>query len=176
MTAENPPSEAKQKESDMPTDAPAAALPTHGERPPRATEGLIALSTSASLQLLGTHEVGRLVYTDGGLPAITPINFVYDGRHILIRTSEVSRMVRKVPNSIVAFEVDEVDRQARKGWSVVVTGPCEIVTDPEKLAEVATLDLHPWAEGDRNVVLKIATTIVTGYRIAGDGPPTGAVG
>ncbi len=159
----------------MPSSAlPAPPLPTHADRPVPATVGLVALSSTDSLRLLATHEVGRIVYTDGGLPAVTPVNYTYDGEHVLIRTSEMSQLVRKAPNAIVAFEVDELDRQARRGWSVVVTGPCELVTDPDKLAHVASLNLHPWAEGDRNVVLQIATTIVTGYQIAGAQAPGGA--
>ena len=104
---------------------------------------------------------------------MTPVNYVYDQGHVFIRTSKVSQLLRKVPRTIVAFEVDEVDRKAREGWSVVVTGPCEIVTDSETLARVAKLGLEPWAAGDRNVVLQIATTIVTGYRIAGHGRARG---
>jgi nitroimidazol reductase NimA-like FMN-containing flavoprotein (pyridoxamine 5'-phosphate oxidase superfamily) len=127
---------------------------------------MVALSALESLKLLGSCEVGRIVYTDGALPAVTPVNYAYDDGHVYIRTTAVSQLVRKVPNTIVAFEVDEVDRKARHGWSVVATGPCEIVTDPDTLEHVATLDLEPWAAGDRNVVLQISTAIVTGYEIA----------
>ena len=145
---------------------PAPPLPTHADHPESATTGLVALSSTESLRLLANHEVGRVVYTDGGLPAVTPVNYVYDKGHVFIRTSKLSQLLRKVPRTITAFEVDEVDRKAREGWSVVATGPCEIVTDQETLARVAKLGLEPWAGGDRNVVLQIATTIITGYRIA----------
>jgi nitroimidazol reductase NimA-like FMN-containing flavoprotein (pyridoxamine 5'-phosphate oxidase superfamily) len=130
---------------------------------------MLALSCVESLRLLASHEVGRIVYTDGALPAVTPVNYAYDDSHIFIRTTEVSKLVSKVPNKIVAFEVDEVDVKARHGWSVVATGPCEIVTDPQKLAYVAGLNLEPWARGDRNVVLQITAAIVTGYQIARTG-------
>jgi nitroimidazol reductase NimA-like FMN-containing flavoprotein (pyridoxamine 5'-phosphate oxidase superfamily) len=151
----------------MPTSAtPAPPLPTHGDHPGSPTTGLVALGSTESLNLLASHEVGRVVYTDGGLPAVTPVNYIYDKGHVFIRTSKLSQLLRKVPRTIVAFEVDEVDRKARQGWSVVITGPCEIVDDAETLASVGELGLEPWAGGDRNVVLKIATSIVTGYRIA----------
>lgn len=154
----------------MPTSAiPGPPLPTHGDRPVPGPSGLVALSTADSLRLLSSHEVGRVVYTDGGLPAVTPVNYAYDDGHVVIRTAEVSRLARKVPRTIVAFEVDEVDRLARSGWSIVVTGPCEIVTDEAKLAHIATLGLDPWLAGERNLVLQIAATIVTGYEIAEDG-------
>lgn len=134
----------------------------------------MALGTTESLRLLAGHEVGRVVYTDGGLPAVTPVNYAYDDGRVVMRTSETSRLAGKAPRTIVAFEVDEVDRSARRGWSVVVTGPCETVTDEERLARIDSLGLAPWASGEHKVVLEIATTIVTGYQIArGDEAPGG---
>ncbi len=151
----------------MPTSAISAPpLPTHGEQEESATAGLVALSSARSLNLLASQEVGRVVYTDGGLPAVTPVNYAYDQGHVFVRTSKFSHLVRKVPGTIVAFEVDDVDRKARSGWSVVVTGPCEIVKDSYTKSRLTKLGLEPWAGGDRNVVLQIAATIVTGYRIA----------
>jgi uncharacterized protein len=142
---------------------------THAD-PPAGPAGLINLSTADSLRLLADHVVGRVVYTDGALPAVTPVNYAYDrssdAGHVLIRTAHGSRIATKLPGNIVAFEVDEVDRTARQGWSVVVTGPCRLVTDESRLAHVNTLKLEPWAPGERDVVLEIAATIVSGYRIA----------
>jgi nitroimidazol reductase NimA-like FMN-containing flavoprotein (pyridoxamine 5'-phosphate oxidase superfamily) len=126
------------------------------------------LGTADCHRLLASQEVGRVVYTDGALPAVTPVNFAFDDGHIFVRTTEGSRLSTKVPGNIVAFEVDELDRKARSGWSVVITGPCRIVTDPVRIAHVQTLNLDPWAEGERNVLLEIAATIVTGYQIATD--------
>ena len=139
------------------------------------TRSLIALGTTESLRLLTSHEVGRVVYTDGGLPAVTPVNFAYDDGRVVLRTSENSRLARKAPRTIVAFEVDEVDRAARRGWSVVVTGPCETITEEAELAHVDSLGLAPWASGEHKIVLAIATTMVTGYQIARDPESPGGV-
>ena len=141
------------------------AMPT-SVIPGQETASLIALGTTESIRLLSGHEVGRVVYTDGGLPAVTPVNYAYDDGHIVMRTSETSRLARKAPRAIVAFEVDEVDRSARRGWSVVVTGPCEVVSDEARLAHIDTLGLAPWASGEHKVVLEVAATIVTGFKIA----------
>lgn len=147
------------------------AMPTSASTA-ETTASLVALGTTESLRLLTGHEVGRVVYTDGGLPAVTPVNYAYDDGRVVMRTSETSRLARKAPRAIVAFEVDEVDRAVRRGWSVVVTGPCQAVTDEARLAHIDTLGLAPWASGEHKVVLEIATTIVTGYEIApGDDSP-----
>jgi len=152
------------KEAGMPTSATTA----------QETASLVALGTTESFRLLAGHEVGRVVYTDGGLPAVTPVNYAYDPGYVVMCTSETSRLARKAPRAIVAFEVDDVDRSVRRGWSVVVTGPCEVVTDEARLAHIDTLGLAPWASGEHRVVLQIATTIVTGYQIArGDAAPGG---
>jgi hypothetical protein len=145
-----------EKETTMPTSV----------IPVQETKTLVALGTTECLRLLASHEVGRIVYTDGGLPAVTPVNYAYDGSRVFLRTSETSRLAGKAPRTIVAFEVDDVDRSARRGWSVVVTGPCEAVTDEAELAHIDTLGLAPWASGEHKVVLAITTTIVTGYQIA----------
>lgn len=139
------------------------------------TATLVALGTTESLRLLTGHEVGRVVYTDGGLPAVTPVNYAYDDGHVFLRTSETSRLARKAPRTIVAFEVDEVDRSARRGWSVVVTGPCEPVMDEARLAHIDTLGLATWVSGEHDLVLAIAATIVTGYQIARDADAPGGV-
>jgi nitroimidazol reductase NimA-like FMN-containing flavoprotein (pyridoxamine 5'-phosphate oxidase superfamily) len=160
----------------MPGEDVSPRRPKESAMPVSATEGLVALSTRDSLRMLASHEVGRVVYTDGALPAVTPVNYAFDDGHVLLRTAQGSRLAAKTPGTIVAFEVDEVDRTARRGWSVVITGPCRLVDDEVKLAHINTLHLDPWAPGERNVVLEIAATIVTGYRIAESDPPTGGVG
>jgi hypothetical protein len=156
------------RDSEKDTAMPTSVIPA------QSTATLVALGTTESLGLLSSHEVGRVVYTDGGLPAVTPVNYAYDDGRIYLRTSETSRLASKAPRAIVAFEVDEVDRSARRGWSVVVTGPCETVTEAADLTHIDTLGLAPWASGEHKVVLAIATTIVTGYQIArGDDSPGG---
>jgi uncharacterized protein len=131
---------------------------------------LIQLSSEECLQLLHTCEVGRVVYTDGALPAVTPVNYAFDDGRVVIRTASDSRLAAKLPGSIVAFEIDELDRRARSGWSVVVTGPGELVTDAERLIQVSRLPLVIWAPGDRQVVLEIAAVRLTGRRILPGNP------
>jgi len=130
-----------------------------------ASPDLIQLSSDECLRLLGGCEVGRVVYTDGALPAVTPVNYAFDGGRVVIRTAADSRLAAKLPGSIVAFEIDELDRRARSGWSVVATGPGRLVTDTERLSQVSRLPLVVWAPGERQVVLEIAAVRVTGRRI-----------
>ena len=86
--------------------------------------------------------------------------------HVLIRTSEVSRLLRKVPTrSWPSRSTRSTARPARAGASSS-PGRARSSPTPETLGRSREARPHPWAAGDRNVVLQIATTIVTGYQIA----------
>ena len=83
--------------------------------------------------------------TTAALPNILPVNFRFDGRHILIRTGRGTKLDAATRNAVVAFEVDEVEPNTRSGWSVVVTGMARELTDPDELAEAQTPPLARWA-------------------------------
>ena len=77
------------------------------------------------------------------------------------------------PGSPVAFEVDEVDRDRRSGWSVVIHGIAHEVRSlgrDEITARLLTLPVDPWAGGDKPFLLRIAPLSITGRSIT-PGPP-----
>jgi hypothetical protein len=88
--------------------------------------GLEVLSRDECLRLLGTAALGRVAVTTAALPTILPVNFRFDGRHILIRTGRGTKLDAATRNAVVAFEVDEVEPATREGWSVVVTGVARV--------------------------------------------------
>ena len=49
--------------------------------------GLEVLDREESLRLLGTAVLGRIAVTSAALPLVLPVNFRFDGRQVLIRTS-----------------------------------------------------------------------------------------
>jgi hypothetical protein len=66
-----------------------------------------------------------------------------------------------------SFEVDEIDDYLQAGWSVLVTGMAQWVTDTEDLSDL-WWDQHqpqPWAEGERNAFVRIVPTSITGRRV-----------
>ena len=123
------------------------------------------LSRDECLALLSTVPVGRLVYTHRALPAVAPVNFLVDGREILVRTGYGSKLAAAVRGSVVAFEVDDIDVELETGWSVTVTGPAREETDEVELARLRRLPLRPWAAGPREHFLKIAVELVEGRRL-----------
>ena len=66
----------------------------------------------------------------------------------------------------MAFEVDESRSLVHSGWSVLVRGRAELVTDEADLAHLRAGPLRPWAWGARSSWVRIALDVVSGRRIA----------
>jgi nitroimidazol reductase NimA-like FMN-containing flavoprotein (pyridoxamine 5'-phosphate oxidase superfamily) len=125
------------------------------------------LTRAECLSLLPTVPFGRLVFTEGALPAVIPVNFLLDPAGIVVRTADGSSVARIAEGSVVAVQADEVDRSRRTGWSVTVVGQIRTSTDAVELARLATLPLQPWVAGERNTFVIVGLGIVTGRRIGG---------
>lgn len=133
-----------------------------------ARSGLERLPREECLELLASQDVGRLVVTDGGRPLVFPVNYAMDGDAPVFRTAPGTKLWASA-RSPVAFEVDEIDRDSRTGWSVIVHGVAQEVTafDRSDLqGRVYGLPVHPWAEGDKPVFVRVAPTLITGRRIS----------
>jgi nitroimidazol reductase NimA-like FMN-containing flavoprotein (pyridoxamine 5'-phosphate oxidase superfamily) len=126
--------------------------------------GLEVLGRDDCLRLLATMSLGRIGVTSGALPTILPVNFLFDGTRILVRTSPGTKLHAAASGSVVAFEVDDFDPMFHSGWSVVVTGTTQELTDEHDLADVRSRHLPHWAPSDGHVIA-IDPAIVSGRRI-----------
>lgn len=127
--------------------------------------GLEVLGRDECMRLLGAGGIGRVAVVEGGHPMIFPVNYAVDGDEVLFRTASGTKFDAAVRGQIVAFEIDEADPIYHTGWSVVVTGRAEEVTEPDRLAEIGAGRLRPWAEGVKDHVVAVHTERVTGRRI-----------
>ena len=125
------------------------------------------LSRPECLALLPTVPFGRLVFTEGALPAVVPVVFVVDSAGLVLRTAPASSVARVPDGSVVALQADDVDPARRSGWSVTVVGQARTVRDPVELARLQALPLVPWVAGDRSTFVVVEVGIVTGRRIGG---------
>ncbi len=131
-------------------------------------EGLEALDPETCLELLRRHpsRVGRVaVADDGRRPTIMPVNYAVDDDAVVFRTAEGAKFAAAVRHAYVAFEVDDVDVAWKEGWSVLVRGQAEEVTDPAELERVQALPLQPWARGTRDRFVRIRPETITGRRL-----------
>ncbi|WP_409331833.1 pyridoxamine 5'-phosphate oxidase family protein [Trujillonella humicola] len=125
-------------------------------------------------RLLATHEIGRLGLNAEHFPIIVPVNYALDGTTIVIRTQPGSKLAA-ARHANVAFEVDEVDRRTRSGWSVLVRALAEEVGEEhraELVARTRATDVRPWAPGEHGHWLRLIPQEVSGRRIVpGELPP-----
>ena len=65
--------------------------------------------------------LGRVAIPTHTSPIIVPLNFRYVDRHVLVRVGP-GIIATACPGSLVAFEVDRVEPEAGRAWSVLVRG------------------------------------------------------
>jgi uncharacterized protein len=125
---------------------------------------LDVLTEEACRHLLANEQVGRVPFVDtAGYPVVLPVNYVVDGELILFRTDAGAKFdgVRLRP---VAFEVEHLAPAYRGGWSVLVQGRGQDVTDAAGPAyeEMHERYIDTWAPGDKAHWLAIEIHPITG--------------
>ena len=124
-------------------------------------------------RLLATQQIGRLGVAGGHYPLILPVNYALDRGVVVIRTHP-GPMLSGANHANVAFEVDAIDPLTRSGWSVLVQGLAEEVTDAhraELVARTRATGIRPWAPGGYGRWLRLIPQVVTGRRIVPDRLP-----
>ena len=128
----------------------------------------VELSRDACLKLLGSHQFGRLaVIGAADAPVIRPVNYMFDHRSqsVVFRTARGSKFYALLGAAKAAFEIDGIDEEARTGWSVVITGVAEEVTQPTEVDRLSRLGLEPWAPGPKPHWMHVRAWTVAGRRI-----------
>jgi len=131
-----------------------------------ARTGIEHMDRDECLRLLAQDEIGRLAVNDGSVPTIFPVNYCLDGDAIVFRTATGTKLECGARTS-ACFEIDRFHREERSGWSVVVVGRLEEVTqyDSRTLARLRDLPLDPWADGDKPHWMRLIPTRITGRRV-----------
>lgn len=122
-------------------------MPAPSRLPPPSPSGdgeLVELSRDECLDLLADAVIGRIVVTEGALPAAHPVAYVLDGEEIVFRTAGDSKLTAAARHNVVAFEVDQIDVVSRTGWSVLGVGQADEIVDPARLAGLAGRLPDPW--------------------------------
>lgn len=127
-------------------------------------EQLGLLEEQECIRLLGRAKLGRIALSVGALPAIYPIRFALLGRDPVFRTHPQAGLVEATSGNVVCLQADDADPDTEHGWSVMVTGPAEVLTDRDLLAEARGLPLRPWV-GDADAFVRIGAVMVSGRRI-----------
>ena len=133
------------------------------ERTPRGRR-LVAIAEEECWQLVSTRRWGRLLVVVANHPELFPVDHLVDGRSLLVRTEEGTKL-RAALGARVGFEVDEVDDDARLGWTVMLAGYANEVFDTREL-DLPEIDADEavWT-GDRVHWLRIVPFKVSGRRL-----------
>jgi nitroimidazol reductase NimA-like FMN-containing flavoprotein (pyridoxamine 5'-phosphate oxidase superfamily) len=151
------------------TGSQAQRGPGHESASPKST--FERLDEAESLRLISPGGVGRLAYSGRFGLTVMPVNYRMLEGSIVFRTEQDSPTDEDLRTGIagaeykVAFEVDDVDADARAGWSVLVQGDAHHVDSPEEYASVLKSGVESWAGGIREHFLRIIPTRITGRRV-----------
>ena len=126
---------------------------------------LRTLSPEECLDLLEPGGIGRVGFASDGRIMMLPVNFAVTGKTIIFRTAPDTLLARYA-DAQVSFEADHLDDARREGWSVLVHGHAQQVTDERAVMRLEDqLNLQPWAPGARDVYVRIVPIQITGRRI-----------
>jgi hypothetical protein len=135
------------------------------------------LDEPESQSLLAQCDVGRIAYTGRFGLTVLPVSYRWHDNAILFRTGVDSPMGEDLRTGIahadyqVAFEVDEVDAEAREGWSVLVQGSAHHLDTEDERAAVEGVGVEPWPGGNKDHFIRIIPQHITGRRIRQAGSP-----
>jgi uncharacterized protein len=129
------------------------------------------LPLTECLALLASHQVGRVAVVVDGQPVILPVNYRTDDGTVVFRTDEGTK-ARGAPLSRVAFEIDDIDEASHVGWSVVVQGVGQEISDTidARSEELRVLPVSPWAPGDKIYWIKIVPRLISGRNLRRSNP------
>ncbi len=117
-------------------------------------------------RLLRCGVTGRIALSAPTGPHIVPVNYSVIDDAIVVRTSPYSVLGTYGRDTTLAFEIDQMDYELQRGWSVVARGRGEVVTDPDELDEITAVWLpRPWASGNRMLHVRLRWSELSGRRI-----------
>jgi nitroimidazol reductase NimA-like FMN-containing flavoprotein (pyridoxamine 5'-phosphate oxidase superfamily) len=131
------------------------------------------LSEAECRRLLDENHVGRVAFLDNEYPVVLPVNYIVDGDAIAIRT-DIGAKLDAIPLNRAAFEIDGFEQWNHSGWSVLVQGFGQDVSDAIGPRYEALRKSGPelWAPGDRAHWLTISINRISGRRIVRRPGPT----
>jgi nitroimidazol reductase NimA-like FMN-containing flavoprotein (pyridoxamine 5'-phosphate oxidase superfamily) len=129
------------------------------------------LDEAASLELLSTGRIGRLIYNSRYGPVALPSEYkIHDGS-IVFRTYRVTFTEEDLRTGIahaeyqVVVEADQVDPDAHEGWVVLVRGTAHHVDTEAERASISTIGLQPWVEAEPEHFIRVVPISIAGQRL-----------
>ena len=93
------------------------------------------LTRDECLERVRAGRIGRVAVTHRALPAILPVNYVFD-HGVVFRTRTGSMLDSACRGAVVAFEIDGLAEDGTAGWSVLIVGVANGLEGSERLRAV----------------------------------------
>ena len=129
---------------------------------PRSAPALESLIPETCTALLAKKRLGRLAVVLDGDIHVMPVNYVVYGEGVAFRTTPGGLLAEAAPCR-VTFEVDDIDEQSRRGWTVAVKGTCRLLVDPDHDPRLA--DLETWGPGHKPAAYVVTPSEITGRHL-----------
>jgi nitroimidazol reductase NimA-like FMN-containing flavoprotein (pyridoxamine 5'-phosphate oxidase superfamily) len=127
--------------------------------------GIEVLNERQCTDLLSSRQLGRIAFAVGDRTEIFPVNYATDGAIVIFRTAPGTKLAGATVSG-VAFEVDDWDPQTQVGWSVVLKGVAQEVTEGKDpfAAALRSRGVWPLAPGEREHWIAIYPSELSGRR------------
>ena len=123
------------------------------------------LGPQECLGLLESGRVGRVGLMSADGIVMLPVNYTMTAKTIVFRTAP-DTLLAAHGRGPVSFEADRIDETTREGWSVLVQGHAhEVLGEGEVRRLEHGTGLEPWADGARDVWVRIIPARISGRRI-----------
>lgn len=129
--------------------------------------GLIVMTLDECERLLSEQEIGRVAVVTAGEPLVLPVLYSYARGSVVFRTAAGEKLDAAWQNAAAAFEIDGWDTSSHTGWSVLLRGQAEAVTQQDEIADLEQLELDEWIPSEQPTTwVRIRSLEITGRRIA----------
>ncbi|HXA29446.1 MAG TPA: pyridoxamine 5'-phosphate oxidase family protein [Candidatus Angelobacter sp.] len=110
--------------------------------------------------------LGRVGFVHDALPHIVPVNYLAETPDsIIFCSAEGTKLSALSGGAPAVFEIDEQRPLYHAGWSVIVRGRAEEITDPTELDRLRRGPLHSWAVPGSGRWIRIRVDEISGRRI-----------
>lgn len=134
--------------------------------PMRDRSGMEVLDLEECMELLASVPIGRVAMIDSGEIAVLPVNHVVMDGRVCFRSAPGAKLDAGIMQHVATFQADDYDVRNGTGWSVLVKGRADLVTDPDELEQLRDSGVRPWSNPTfRTNWVAMDASSVTGRRI-----------
>lgn len=130
------------------------------------------LDEATARQLLEGAHAGRLAINDPDGPLVVPVNHTVVDGDVVIRSGEGTKLDAADEGAVASYQVDGIDAEHDRAWSVLARGRLERVDDEDEREALARrLRALPLAGGEHPYLVRLRVIDVTGRRLTPLGEP-----